>query len=335
MSIKVLKAGLLTSIQDLGRYGYQKYGVIVSGAMDSHSLRLANILVGNEEGEGVLEISLMGPSLKIEKDIILAITGGDISPSIDGKSVPMWRPVYLKKGSILEFGRCRWGCRAYLAIAGGFDIPRIMDSKSTYLRAGIGGFCGRGLKVGDVLPVKEPQGQALRYLGKLAKKAGTKSMETTAWHIRSSYIPQNSQCVTIRVMKGSQFKHFTEESTQNLFNAPFQVTVQSDRMGYRLSGSTIKLMQPLEMVSEAVALGTVQVPPDGNPIILLADRQSVGGYPKIAQVAIVDVGTVAQTKAGSKIYFTEISIEEAEELYCTREQDIQNLIIAIRLKMGE
>ena len=335
MSIKVITPGLLTTIQDLGRYGYQKYGVIVSGAMDSHSLRLANILVGNKEGEGVLEISLMGPSLQIENDVLLAITGGDLSPIIAGKPVPLWRPVYVKKGSVLEFGRCKSGCRTYLAVAGGFDIPLVMDSKSTYLRAGIGGFQGRALQVGDVLKVKNLQEQSLRLLEQLSQKTILHSFVSTSWYIGSSHIPQDPTHVTIRVMKGSQFNQFSVESQQELLHSPFQVTTQSDRMGYRLSGPTIKLAQPLEMISEAVALGTVQVPPDGNPIILLADRQSVGGYPKIAQVAMIDIATVAQTKPGGKIWFAEITLEEAEELYCAREKDIQNLTVAIDLKMRE
>jgi len=335
MSIKVLTPGLLTSIQDLGRYGYQKYGVIVSDAMDSHSLRLANILVGNEEGEGVLEISLMGPTLQMEQDILLAITGGDLSPIIDGKPVPMWRPVYLQKGSILQFGPCRSGCRSYLAVAGGYDIPSVMDSASTYLRAGIGGFQGRALQVGDVLPVKNLQEQSLHLLEQLAKKAMHHSFASTSWSIGRSHIPKDPQHIMIRVTEGNQFDHFTVASKKEFLNSPFQVTVQSDRMGYRLSGPTIKLAQPLEMISEAVALGTVQVPPDGNPIILLADRQSVGGYPKIAQVAMVDVATVAQTKPGDKIWFTTISLEETERLYCARQQAIEDLRIAIGLKIGK
>jgi len=333
MGIKVLTPGLLTSIQDLGRYEYQKYGVIVSGAMDSHSLRLANILVGNEEGEGVLEISLVGPTLHMETDVMLAITGGDLSPSIDGKPVPMWRPVYLKEGSILQFGPCRSGCRSYLAVAGGYNVPPIMNSVSTYLRAGIGGFQGRGLQVGDVLAVKDLQEQSRRLLGQLAQKTVSHSFVATSWYIGSSHIPKNPQHVEIRVMKGSQFEHFTRNSQQELLKSPFQVTTQSDRMGYRLSGPIIKLAHPLEMVSEAVALGTVQVPPDGNPIILLADRQSVGGYPKIAQLATVDVATVAQTKPGGKIWFTEISLDEAEELYCAREKALQDLRMAISFKI--
>jgi len=333
MSIKVLTPGLLTSIQDLGRYGYQKFGVIVSGAMDSYSLRLANILVGNAEGEGALEISLMGPSVQMEEDIILAITGGNLSPTIDGKPVPMWRPVYVTKGSILKFGACRAGCRCYLAVAGGYDIPLVMNSASTYLRAGIGGFQGRGLEVGDVLPIKELSEQSLRLLEKLVKKIGLDPFIATAWYIGSRHIPKDPQHVTIRVVEGRQFEYFTAASQKDLLNSPFQVTTQSDRMGYRLSGPTINLVKPLEMISEAVALGTVQVPPDGNPIILLADRQSVGGYPKIAQVATVDVATVAQTKPNGKIWFERISLDQAEELYCAREKTIQELAIAIGFKI--
>ena len=150
MSMRVIKPGLLTSIQDLGRKGFQQHGVIVSGAMDPYSLRIANMLVGNEEGEAALEITLLGPTLIIEKDCLIAITGGNLSPTINGEAVPMWRPIFVKKGAVLAFCGCQSGCRAYLSVAGGYSIPSIMNSKSTYLRAGMGGYKGRALQVDDV-----------------------------------------------------------------------------------------------------------------------------------------------------------------------------------------
>jgi len=333
MSIKVLRPGLLTSIQDLGRYGYQKHGVIVSGAMDSYSLRMANLLVGNKEDQAVLEITLVGPALLIEKDILLAITGGDLSPTVGGKPIPMYRPVFLKKGCILQFGARKSGCRSYLAIAGGYNISEVMRSASTYLRAGLGGFEGRALQVDDVLQLKDPQEKNASLLRQLASSSSASSYVSTKWFLGRSHIPQEGEPVKIRVMRGRQFEQFSGDSKDAFWNCPFQVSSQSDRMGYRLSGTALKLAEPLEMISEAVSLGTVQVPPDGNPIILLADRQTVGGYPKIAQVALVDVAVVAQLKPGSKICFQEISLREAERLYLIREQEIQTLQRAIRLKM--
>lgn len=332
MSIKVIHPGLLTTIQDLGRYGYQKYGIIVSGAMDSYSLRLANALVGNKEGEAGLEITLMGPSLELEKGTLFAITGADLSPTIDGKAVPMWRPVYLHKKSILKFGACKSGCRSYLAIAGGYDIPEVMESKSTYLRAGIGGFEGRGLQKNDVLQIKLPGEESLKIMENLAQKQSSNFFSSTSWYLRKKSIIKDSENIRIRVIKDKQFEEFSLDSKRQFLNSTFKITPQSDRMGYRLQGPALKLEKPKEMISEAVAPGTIQVPPDGNPIILLADRQTVGGYPKIAQVAAVDISKVVQSKPGDKISFQEISLKEAEILYIEREKYIQNIRTAISLR---
>jgi antagonist of KipI len=335
MNIEVLRPGLLTSIQDLGRYGYQKHGVIVSGSMDSYSLRLANLLVGNAEGEAALEITLIGPSLRIDQDVLLAITGGNLSPTVAGVAIPMWRPVYLKQGSILKFGECKTGCRSYLSIAGGYQIPEVLGSSSTYLRAGLGGFQGRALKKGDVLQSKSPHEGSLKILQQLAPQSSLASFVSTAWYVGRGHIPQDSRHITIRMMRGRQFDQFDEQSIEQLLHSAFRVTPQSDRMGYRLSGSSLKLANPKEMISEAIALGTVQVPPDGNPIILLADRQTAGGYPKIAQIAAVDVPVVAQSKPGANIWFQEISLAEGERLYLAREAAVKQLktVIAMQLQL--
>ena len=334
MSIKVLRAGLLASIQDLGRHGYQKYGIIVSGAMDTYSLRIANLLVGNDEGEGALEITLMGPSLKIEKNTLLAITGGNLSPTIDGRPVPMWRPVYIRQDSILNFGACKGGCRSYLAVAGGYDIPTVMGSKSTYLRAEIGGFKGRPLQAGDVLTSGIVSETAKRLIQRFIGEKSAESFLSTSWYVGENYISQNVQNIIVRITTGNQFVQFTADSQQQLVNCPFKIKTQSDRMGYRLSGPILTLEKPLEMISEAVTFGTVQVPPDGNPIILLADRQTAGGYPKIAQTVLADLPVIAQARPGNKIHFQKISLDEAEKLYLERENDIRKIKTAIRLQMA-
>lgn len=333
MSITVLRPGLLTTIQDLGRYGYQKYGVIASGGMDVYALRLANILVGNEQTEAVLEITMLGPSLQINEDLLLAITGGDLSPVVNGRPVPLWRPVYVKKGSILSFGVCKSGCRAYLAIAGGYQIVEIMGSKSTYLRAGIGGYQGRALQAADVLEINAPVAQAARFKQYFAQQAGG-DITAPAWHADAGYIRQALPVAVIRVIRGEQFELFAAESVEQFRQAIFQVSTQSDRMGYRLTGVSLQLKEPVEMISEAVSLGAIQVPPDGNPIILLADRQTAGGYPKIAKVALVDVDKLAQIKPGGKIRFKEITVDQAESLYLSREQTISSLQAAVQLKLA-
>jgi antagonist of KipI len=332
MSIQVIRPGLLTSIQDLGRFGMQKHGVIVSGAMDSFALRVANILVGNEEGEAALEITMLGPKLQFLEDSLIAICGGNLSPTVGGQPIPEWRPVFVKKGSILSFGAVKSGCRAYLAVMGGFDIPEVMDSRSTYLRAGIGGFHGRALKGGDVLHVKTPSDWADRRMRRLYENAGTNSIAVSEWSVSNDIFPAYQQNPVIRVTHGGQFNWFTAESREQFFRSEFRVTPQSDRMGYRLSGLQLQLSEPRELISEAVTAGTVQVPADGNPIVLMADRQTTGGYPKIAQVATVDLPVLAQVKPGEKVRFQEIQLVEAQALLRAQETEFLLLKQGIRLK---
>ncbi|GAX91544.1 biotin-dependent carboxyltransferase family protein [Effusibacillus lacus] len=332
MSLKVIRPGLLTSIQDLGRFGLQKHGVIVSGAMDPFALRTANLLVGNEEGEGALEITMMGPSLLFEKDSLISICGASLSPKINGHPVAEWRPVYVKQGSVLQFGTPVAGCRAYLAVAGGFDIPKVMGSCSTYLRAGIGGLQGRALKEGDVLNLRPPSEQAKRRIRQLSEAAGTLGFSSSEWTISTDILPAYGKDPVIRVIRGGQFELFSADSREQIFASEFQVTPQSDRMGYRLTGPKLSLSEPMELISEAVAAGTVQVPPEGNPIVLLADRQTTGGYPKIAQVITVDLPIIAQVKPGEKVRFQEVSIDEAQELYRLREMEIHLLKQGIALR---
>jgi antagonist of KipI len=330
VSISVLNPGLQSTIQDLGRHGYQKYGVIVSGAMDAYAMRLANIAVGNNENEGVLEITMIGPSLELEKGTLISITGGNISPTINGKKIPMGRPVYLKEDCVLNFGACIAGCRSYLAIAGGFDVPEVMESKSTYLRAQFGGFNGRALKKGDILNIGAKSVVAIKIIEKLQEITKKGEFVATSWYMGESTV-ENANSTIIRVFKDRQFDNISDESINKFFNSEFNVDNKSDRMGYRLCGEKIELKERLEMISEEVSVGTIQIPPDGNPIILLADRQTTGGYPKIAHVVSVDIQKIVQLKPNSKIKFKQITLKEAERLYFEREKYIDELKKAIRL----
>lgn len=330
MSLKILKPGLLTSIQDLGRKGYQKHGIIVSGAMDTYALRIANILVGNKESEAAIEITLLGPSIIIEGGTLISITGGKLSPTIDGKEVPMYRPVYIHKKSILKFGNCKSGCRAYLAVAGGYDVREVMHSKSTYMRAGIGGFEGRTLKKDDVIKLNPYSELSKRIISSLYKENLSSSFTYSNWYLKK----ENYRCSHfIRVIRERQFDEFTVESQKSFFYNKFEINMQSDRMGYRLDGESLKLKRKFEMISEPVSFGTIQVPPDGKPIILLADRQTTGGYPKIAKVIDIDIYKVAQGKPGEYFRFREISLEKAEELYINMEKCINKLKAAVKLKV--
>lgn len=323
--LKILKGGMLTSVQDLGRYGFQKYGVIVSGAMDPFAHRIANLLIGNPENAATLEISLTGPTIEFESDAAIALCGGDLSPQIDGKACRMWSILAVKKGSVLSFGAPKKGCRTYLAAAGGIDVPDVMHSKSTYLRAAIGGFQGRALKAGDRVPLNAVDPKRAAAL----VKAANSGQEWQIPAIRYFNEP------VVRIMKGRQFGLFDAESQAQLFDGLFTVGRHSDRMGYRLEGTPLALSEAAELISEPVAFGSIQVPPDGNPILLMADRQTTGGYPKIGQVASIDLPLISQLNPGDRIRFKEISLEEAQKRLIAQEQHIRQLKIGIDLKMEE
>ncbi|CAM3755940.1 5-oxoprolinase subunit C family protein [Cytobacillus oceanisediminis] len=330
--LKIKKPGLLSSIQDLGRTGFQKFGVIASGAMDPFAHRMANLLTGNAENEPTLEITMLGPTIIFEEDALISICGGDLSPAINSVPVRSWRSIFVKKGSELKFGYTQSGCRAYLAVAGGFSVSEVMKSKATYLRAGIGGYEGRALKAGDQLVLGTPSDQSDRMTEYLIQQLQNQSFLESDWSITPELIPNTESNPFIRFTKGRQFELFSKESQQKLIGAAFDVTAQSDRMGYRLKGPALSLSEPAELISEAVNFGSIQVPPDGNPIVLLADRQTTGGYPKIGQVAFVDLPLLAQAKPGDKLRFVEISHEKAQHLYLEREWKLKELKQGIYLK---
>ncbi|ARD49067.1 biotin-dependent carboxyltransferase family protein [Sporosarcina sp. P33] len=330
MSVNVLNPGLLTTVQDIGRTGSQKFGVLVSGAMDSYSMRIANLLVGNDEREGVLEITLFGTSLQFEEDTLIAITGGDLQTTVDGITVPNWRPLVVKKGSVLKFGFAIEGCRAYLAIAGGIDIPVVMGSKSTYLVAGIGGFNGRALQQNDKLSFGDLTESNERVWTSIEKLSGTAD-----WAVPYHPFISLESVQTIRIIKGTEYERFNDTSKKRLVTQPYVVTPQSNRMGLRLEGSELALTEKLELLSEGVTFGTVQIPPNGKPIILMADRQTAGGYPKIAQVITADLGSLSQVKPNSKLHFQLITHAEAERELIAKEELINQIKIGIRYKFSK
>jgi antagonist of KipI len=318
MGIKVIKAGLLTTVQDLGRYGYRKDGMIVSGAMDTVALRTGNVLLGNPEQEAGIECTLLGPVVLFEAEQLVAVTGGDLSATIDGSPVPMWRPFKVNKGSVLSFGRPVLGCRSYLTVCGGFDLPEILGSYATYLRAGIGGWKGRALKAGDVIPFK---------------KLYSSSDGKFNWSPGQKMYP-DYQGKTIRVIKGPEFNLFTEKSIVSFFTEEFKISREADRMGYRLDGPVLQLSAAQEMLSAAVAFGTIQVPGQGTPIVLMADHQTTGGYPRIAQVVSADLTLLAQMKPGDSISFELITLDQAQELLLSAEQRLKQLKQTLTFKYG-
>ncbi|MED4463633.1 biotin-dependent carboxyltransferase family protein [Metabacillus fastidiosus] len=331
MSIHILKPGLLTTVQDMGRYGFQKYGVVVSGAMDSVAARLANIVVGNDEREALLELTLTGPTISFSKDAVISICGADFSPQINGEKLPMWRPVLIHGQSVLQFSNVKEGCRAYIAVAGGIDIPLVMGSRSTYIRAQIGGFKGRALKREDVLQIKEPSGFSARLTEKL-RQVNSSPFSAANWTPHYNWRKLYSKNNPIRFIRGPQYELFSNKVLNEHY---FQISPQSDRMGYRLTGHILSPIEKTELFSEAVPIGTIQVPPDGNPIILMADRQTTGGYPILGIVASVDIPVLAQMKPGDKLKLKEITLEDAEKELIERETALQLLKQTIKLAIGE
>ncbi|TWE01117.1 antagonist of KipI [Neobacillus bataviensis] len=328
MTVRVLHPGLLTTIQDLGRYGFQKYGVIVSGAMDQYSFRAANLLVGNKENEGALEITLLGTSLLFEQDMLIAITGGDLFAVIDDKKAAMWRPILVRKGSILQFKSPLKGCRAYVAFAGGIAVPEVMGSKSTYLRAGIGGLKGRALQKEDIIEVNKTN----EFSQSLFHKLNDLGSDIN-WSVNYNNLINFQQTQTIRVIRGTEFDRFDQNSKRSLFNEPFKLTTQADRMGYHMKGPILSLTEEFQLLSEGVTHGTIQVPPSGNPIILMADRQTTGGYPKIGQIISADLPSMAQLQPTATIHFKEVSHEEAENELLKKERILEEIKVGFRYKI--
>ncbi len=304
-AFEVLEPGMLTTIQDLGRYGFSQFGVPPSGALDIFSFRVANLLVGNPEGEACLETTIMGFKLKALKEVVIAVTGGDLSPTQNGEPMEMWRTHLLVEGDVIRFGKVRTGCRAYLAMGGGFVVPKIMGSQSTYLSGKFGGLEGRALKKGDLL-------YSLHLQSPLSK---------LGLRFPGEWIPSLEKEVPLQVVPGPQDHHFTEKGFQTFYSSSYQVTPQCDRMGVRLEGPKIERRSDVEesIISEGLLSGAIQVPGNGKPIIILTELVT-GGYTKIATVISTDLTKVAQLKPGDRVRFTPISIEEAHQLIRQREE---------------
>ena len=251
--------------------------------------------------------------------------------SADGVPLPLWRPICIQAGTTLSAASARRGCRGYVAIAGGIDVPEVLGSRSTYVRAALGGLEGRALRRGDVLAIGNPCERSRRIAAGVIATRGGGSVAIARWSASPALIPFYASAAVIRVLDGAHAPLLTAESAQLFWSAEFRVGAQSDRMGYRLEGSTLELTTPTELLSEGVAFGTVQLPPGGNPIVLMADRQTTGGYPRIGEVASVDLPLLAQLKSGDRLRFRPISLDEAQRLYLAREDNIRQARAAIGL----
>jgi antagonist of KipI len=316
--IQVVKPGLLTTVQDLGRPGYQQYGVVVGGALDAFAMRVANLIVGNDENAAGLEMAQTGPSLQFEQESLVAWGGADFEARVGGELLPRDRAVRIAAGEVITFGFARSGLRAWLAMAGGVDVPLVLGSRTTYRRAGIGGFQGRPLRADDRLSLGAAPERAGQILGSLRATA----QRATRWTVRPETLGRQADKGTVRAMRGPEWSWFTPEAQQAFFSTDWQATKEADRMGVGLQGPVLNPVEPREMISSAVNTGLVQVPSGGQPIVLLPSRQSVGGYPRLAAVVAADLGRITQLRPGDSVRFQEISLATAHEIYLARERDL-------------
>lgn len=316
MTIEVIKPGLLSTVQDGGRIGHARLGVAPSGAMDVPALRLANALVGNAADAAALELTLLGPVLHFPHEALIAITGAEIDVRADAAALPMWRPVYLPAGTLLKVGSMRQGARSYIAFAGGLQAAHCLGSASVDTNAGI----GRALRAGDQLETAAP---ALPHPVVDDARARWPSWSLAPMH----WFDLRSR--PLRAVTGRHFDALDEASQAALFADEFRVAADSNRVGFRLQGSALQPARPLELISEAVDFGTLQLPPNGAPIVLMAEHPTTGGYPRIAQVAGVDLPFLAQHRPGDRLRFERIDAGHAEGLLIEQQRALDELIAEI------
>ena len=285
--------------------------------MDALAHRIANLLVGNAETAAALECTLLGPALEFVEESVVALGGGDLGATLEGRTVPLWTPFIVPAGSVLSFTEPRTGCRACIGVAGGIDVPLVLGSRATDLIASIGGHEGRALAAGDELPTGAPGGAADRMRDRLL------AAPDRAPRAGRSLIPRYSAAPVVRIIRGPEHDRFSPASRQLLVAGEFEVTPQSNRMGLRLRGPSLSLSGLYDLHSSPVTMGTVQVPPSGDPIVLMADHQTIGGYPRIASVITVDLPLLAQAAPGARVRFREVSLADAQTLYLRREHDLR------------
>jgi len=326
MSLRILRPGLLTTVQDAGRHGLQYLGVVPGGAMDRVALRLANALVGNSPGDAALEITVLGPEIAFDSNALVALCGAAMDARVGGQPLPANRPVLIGKGAVLQARRTTQGSRAYLAVAGGIAVAPVLGSRSTYLPAKFGGLEGRALKAGDRLPLVDDVATLsearFRRLDGRCEKGG---LRTVRWAAPALTLPER-QPVLIHAMEGRHHALFDAASRRAFFEAVWKVTPESNRMGFRLAGPALARTEAGELLSEPACFGSVQVPAGGAPIALMADHQTTGGYPKIAEIAGADVPRLAQLAPGGTVHFARCTLEQAEDLRRALRQRVEGAI---------
>ena len=316
-TLEIHDPGLLTTVQDCGRYGYQRYGVPVSGGMDQFAVRMANIMAGNDQNAAALEVTVRGPKIEFQDSTWIAVTGADISPEVDGQPLPMWESVEIGEGSVLAFGDLRDGMRAYIAVRGGIDVPEVMGSRSTYLKGRFGGLEGRALQADDLLSTLQWDDDTFQ----------PKRLP------RNYTAPVYGGIHRLRVVLGPQDHAFDSNALSKFLNSRYRIHPDSDRMGYMLDGPKIDHLKGADIVSDGNPPGAIQIHGDGIPRILLSDRGTTGGYTKIATVISVDLSSLAQALPGQSVSFLQVTVEEAQEALQEQESLIRSVERQGRLPM--
>ncbi len=324
MSLRILKAGLFDAIQDTGRYGYQYLGINPGGAMDITGMKLSNALVGNDLNEAVLEMHFPAAEIVFEEQMLIALGGADLGAEINGEALPILHPIIIQKNAVLQFRKNETGARAYLAVKGGYQSQTWLHSNSTHTRARAGGLEGRALRKNDQILTKQIFSGSFQGNGKL--------FTVLHWNVNLAgfYLKD-----AVRFIPGAEYHALNKLSQQKLETAGFSILPQSDRMGYRLKGDALSIQSPKEMISTAVPRGTIQLLPNGQLIILMADHQTTGGYPRIGHVISAGFAALAQMRASEKIRFQKTELAEAETLLLEQERNLRQLQNACNFRLQE
>jgi antagonist of KipI len=338
MSLRVLRPGALATVQDLGRRGRQHLGIVPGGAMDPISHRIANALVGNPPDAATIEIALSGPEVAFDGDALLAVHGARFAAHADGAPLPQSRPVLVRSGTRVRIGRAEAGCFGYLAIAGGIDVEPVLGSRSTYLAGGFGGWRGRVLERGAVLPfAPEAASLAAARFARATRRRRSIPVgrcATVRWFAPAATLPEHDAPV-VRAIEGIHAGLFAEGARTAFYAERWRIAPDSNRMGFRLLGPQLGLAAPTEILSQATCLGTVQVPPAGQPIVLMADHQTTGGYPKIAEAIAADAPMLAQLAPGAWLRFAAATLAEADAAREALGAQVDTLVERIRWEFGD
>ncbi len=303
--INIINPGLFSTIQDMGRTGFQEFGMPVSGAMDRYSMMLANYLAGNDLAEACIEATLIGPEIEFESETAIGICGAEVQALINGEAVDSLKTILCKAGDTLSFEYFKAGTRVYIAFGGGIDVPLVMNSKSTYIRAKIGGLEGRNLTANDSLNI------------------ANEAFNIRVREISADLLLNMKANPEIRVIAGTEIQAFSIASISNFLTSTYEVSPESDRMGFRLNGNKIGHQYGADILSSGISRGAIQIPGHGQPIIMMADHQTVGGYTKIANVITTDLPLVGQMKPGDSLHFKEVRLDEAHELLHARQHRLR------------